>query len=162
MAKTRREFSSEFKREAVALLGSIGRPLTRVASEVGISPSMLRNWRAVFSMNGDRSRVASIIQPLPSPADQASEIARLKRELDRTRMERDVLKNRLRPLPPVRRRNGLCYASAQEGSCRLLIGGTDSVKTWHMGRCALEIGDTAVAAIPVRKMMNLHAPRPPA
>ncbi len=36
MAKTRREFSSEFKREAVALLESSGRPLTRVASEVGI------------------------------------------------------------------------------------------------------------------------------
>jgi transposase len=30
--------------------------------------------------------------PLASPADQAAEIARLRRELDRTRMERDVLK----------------------------------------------------------------------
>ena len=34
--------------------------------------------------------------PLPagtaSPADQAAEIARLRRELDRTRMERDILK----------------------------------------------------------------------
>jgi transposase len=29
---------------------------------------------------------------MPSPADQAGEIARLKRELDRTRMERDVQK----------------------------------------------------------------------
>jgi transposase len=28
----------------------------------------------------------------PSPADQAAEIARLKRELERTRMERDILK----------------------------------------------------------------------
>jgi len=29
---------------------------------------------------------------MPSPADQAAQITRLKRELDRTRMERDVLK----------------------------------------------------------------------
>ena len=35
MAKTRREFSPEFKREAVALLESSGRPLMQVATEVG-------------------------------------------------------------------------------------------------------------------------------
>ena len=93
MPKTRREFSPEFKREAVALLESSGRPLMQVATEVGISPSMLRNWRALF-LGGTRSSSAttSIVSPLPSPADQASEITRLKRELDRTRMERDVLK----------------------------------------------------------------------
>ena len=32
-----------------------------------------------------------MVSPLPSPADQASEITRLRRELDRTRLERDVL-----------------------------------------------------------------------
>jgi transposase len=41
----RRHFTDEFKREAVALLVSSGRPLSRIASELGISPSMLRNWR---------------------------------------------------------------------------------------------------------------------
>lgn len=93
MPKTRREFSPEFKREAVALLESSGRPLMQVATEVGISPSMLRNWRA--SVRGGATRLGKATPgapPLPSPADQASEITRLKRELDRTRMERDVLK----------------------------------------------------------------------
>jgi transposase len=47
MAKSRREFSPELKREAVALLESNGRPLMQVATEVGISPSMLRTWRGV-------------------------------------------------------------------------------------------------------------------
>ena len=93
MAKTRREFSPEFEREAVALLESSGRPLVQVATELGISPSMLRNWRAlVRGGTGSPRATTSIVSPLPSPADQASEIARLKRELDRTRMERDVLK----------------------------------------------------------------------
>ena len=94
MPKTRREFSPEFKRETVALVESSGRPLMQVATEVGISPSMLRNWRAAVRGGSARARAASSpgLWPLPSPADQASEITRLKRELDRTRMERDVLK----------------------------------------------------------------------
>jgi transposase len=45
MSEGRRHFTDEFKREAVALLGSSVRPLSRIASELGISPSMLRNWR---------------------------------------------------------------------------------------------------------------------
>lgn len=93
MPKTRREFSPEFKREAVALLESSGRPLMKVAAEVGISPSMLRNWRSGVGGGPAGSRAASpSVSGLPSPADQASEITRLRRELDRTRMERDVLK----------------------------------------------------------------------
>jgi len=45
MAEGRRQFTDEFKREAIALLASSGRPLLQIASELGISPSMLRNWR---------------------------------------------------------------------------------------------------------------------
>lgn len=45
-AENEKEFSLEFKREAVALLDSSGRPLMQVATEAGISPSILRNWRA--------------------------------------------------------------------------------------------------------------------
>ncbi|KQT60041.1 MULTISPECIES: transposase [unclassified Aureimonas] len=94
MSKTRREFSPEFKRETVALLESSGRPLMQVATEVGISPSMLRNWRLAIRGGKPTSRATAPtgLSPLPSPADQASEITRLRRELDRTRMERDVLK----------------------------------------------------------------------
>ncbi|HEY4985389.1 MAG TPA: IS3 family transposase [Bradyrhizobium sp.] len=99
MTKTRREFAPEFKREAVALLESSGRPLMQVATEVGISPSMLRNWRAAIHTGAARSRAVAAGAPqLPSPADQAAEIARLKRDLDRTRMERDVLKKANRHL----------------------------------------------------------------
>ena len=123
MAKTRREFSPEFKREAVALLETSGRPLMQVAMEVGISPSMLRTLRSLIRDGAARSRPAAPSIPLlPSPADQASEITRLKRELDRTRMERDVLKNCRGSGPPV----GGETAGAilrMEGSGRLLFGG---------------------------------------
>ena len=92
MTKTRRRFTDEFKREAVALLESSGRPLMQVAAELGIQPSMLRGWRA--AANGTKTSPTMAAPPrLPLPAEQAAEIARLKRELDRTRQERDVLKN---------------------------------------------------------------------
>ena len=83
----------EFKREAVALLVSSGRPLSRIASELGISSSMLRNWR-----NGGGGRDAgSARHPIPASAlhsavDPAAEISRLRRENDRLRAERDILK----------------------------------------------------------------------
>jgi transposase len=43
MAQARRRFTDDFKREAVALLVSSGRPLTQIAGELGIAPSMLSN-----------------------------------------------------------------------------------------------------------------------
>ena len=45
MGQERRRFTDEFKTEAIALLASSGRPLVQIARELGLSPSMLRNWR---------------------------------------------------------------------------------------------------------------------
>ena len=45
--KTRREFTNEFKREAVVLLRDSGRPLPQVAAELGLEPSVLRRWRSL-------------------------------------------------------------------------------------------------------------------
>ena len=99
MAKTRREFTPEFKREAVTLLESSGRPQMQIAAELGIQPSMLRQWRTTLNRTASRPRSEAFpdltkASPVASPSNQAVEIARLRRELDRTRMERDVLKKR--------------------------------------------------------------------
>ena len=91
MVQGRRQYTDEFKREAVALLASSNRPLLQIANELGISPSMLRNWR-----NRSEGRNAgSALRPAPashSAPDSGSEISRLRRENDRLRMERDILK----------------------------------------------------------------------
>ena len=97
MTKTRRVFTPEFKREAVALLESSGRSQTEVATDLGVQRSMLRHWRAALQGSSTPSRTGSTIgtaalSSMTSPADQAAEIARLRRELERTRQERDVLK----------------------------------------------------------------------
>ncbi len=92
-SKTRREFTEEFKREAVLLLESSGRPLMQVAKEFGIHPSMLRNWRA--RGHGPTGPTAGTAGPsrilLPASPEQA-EIRRLQKELERAQMERDILK----------------------------------------------------------------------
>ena len=64
MAKTRREFTPEFKREAVALLESSGRPQMQVAAELGIQPSMLRHWRAMLNR----------VSPPPRPAGSTGDL----------------------------------------------------------------------------------------
>jgi transposase len=68
----------------------------QIAAELGIQPSMLRQWRAVLNGAAPRSRLGTLVASLPagpvaSPSDRAAEIARLRCELDRVRMERDVL-----------------------------------------------------------------------
>jgi len=87
MAKTRREFTPEFKREAVALLESSGRPQMQIAAELGIQRSMLRQWRTTLMSGSPPPRPAGLpgvapASPVASPSDQAAEIARLRRGFD--------------------------------------------------------------------------------
>ena len=93
MGQERGHFTDEFKTEAIGLLASSGRPLVQIAGELGISPSMLRNWRN--RQGGQNARLAVPPKPAsaaPSVPDPAAEISRPRRENDRLRMERDILK----------------------------------------------------------------------
>ena len=94
MTKGRRFFTDEFKQEAVALLESSGRPLEHIAKELDIQP-----WCCATGADAAGQGAAAVPHtagggPLAS-GDQAAEIARLKRELERVRMERDILKKKL-------------------------------------------------------------------
>jgi transposase len=95
MSQTRGEFAPEFKREAVALPESSGRPLTQVASELGIQPSKLRAWRTMMQGGLARPRPASAVGrggdalwPIPSGPRVAKR--KLKGELHRTRMDQRI------------------------------------------------------------------------
>jgi transposase len=87
MAK-RERFTPEFKREAVRLLESGARPASEVAVELGIRRNQLYKWQAVLQRSGEAAFPGSGRRP----ADQESEVARLKRELARVTEERDILK----------------------------------------------------------------------
>jgi transposase len=96
MGKSRREFTREFKQEAVALWEASGRPQVEIAAELGIQPSQLRRWQKVVHGSSQRSVTASsgdaALASGSTPADLAAENARLRRELERARAERDILK----------------------------------------------------------------------
>ena len=90
MASSRRAFTDEFKAEAVRLVTVEGHPVSQVAKDLGLHESLLRRWKRKLE-----ARVAGI---KPAAAVTASiiveqeEIRRLKRENERLRMERDILK----------------------------------------------------------------------
>ena len=92
--RQRRSFTGDYKRQAVDLVASSGRSIGSVAKELGLRDSVLRRW--VEQRGARREPTAASRRPttqatLPA-ADHAAEIARLQRENERLRMERDILK----------------------------------------------------------------------
>ncbi|WP_414646174.1 IS3 family transposase [Bradyrhizobium sp. 2S1] len=98
--RQRRSFTDDYKGQAVDLVASSGRSIGSVAKELGLRDSVLRRW--VELRGTGREPTAAARRPttqatLPS-ADHAAEIARLQRENERLRMERDILKKSNRDL----------------------------------------------------------------
>lgn len=83
MPKTRPNYDADFRQGAVNLLLSSGRPLKRVAAELGISANSLRTWRDKGAQQWAREA------PI---ADAVAEIRRLQRENEYLRRQRDILK----------------------------------------------------------------------
>ena len=98
--RQRRLFPDAFKLEAVAAVRG-GRSVSAVAAELGLPDRLVRTWlrwaegRAAAGSGAPAPPAKEPVAPArrvgPSPADQAAEIGRLRRELDRVRMERDIL-----------------------------------------------------------------------
>jgi transposase len=87
MPKPQPTFTAEFKQEAVQLARSSGKPKAQIARELGISDSALYSWCKESSDHGSDA--------FPGKGHQSAleeENHRLKRELERVRQERDILK----------------------------------------------------------------------
>ena len=89
MAKHLRTFTKEFKLEAVTLVQTSGKSQVQVARDLGIADSTLHHWCKEFAEQGAAAFPGSGHQPAPE-----EELRRLKRELEVTRQERDILKKR--------------------------------------------------------------------
>lgn len=87
MSKYQR-FTKEFKAEAVRLLEQGDKSATELALSLGIRRNQLYKWQEQIRGKGDTAFRGSG----RLPADQESEIVRLKRELERVTEERDMLK----------------------------------------------------------------------
>lgn len=83
-ARTRRSFTEEFKRDAVALVIDEGRKIIDVARSLGVGDGTLGNWvRQARIDRGERAGLST---------SERTELVELRRENARLRMERDLLK----------------------------------------------------------------------
>jgi len=82
--RVRRKHSDEFRRNAVSLVEDQGYTTAQAARELGINDNLLRTWRKKY---GKSAAADSGI----SESDQ-EELDRLRKEVTRLRMERDILK----------------------------------------------------------------------
>jgi transposase len=88
MGDTRRRWSPEFKRDAVSLVRSSGRPIADVARELGCGDSSLSYWLAK-----DRDvRAAADPERFAAEAAETEEIKRLRRRVGELEVEREILK----------------------------------------------------------------------
>ncbi len=61
--KMKKQYSDEFKRDAVALLRSSNRPIKEVAGEIGVSDTTLGTWVVIrwFRLSGSPPFVVSFL-----------------------------------------------------------------------------------------------------
>ena len=87
MVSRRKSFTREFKIETVKLVTDSDLTVNEVASDLGIHPNTLYRWVRQFGENPE--------EVFPGKGKQTSEAEQfrlLKREVQRLRMERDILK----------------------------------------------------------------------
>jgi transposase len=90
MARVRRTFTPQFKKDAVALLRG-GRSATEVAQSLGIARSLLQRWKEQL----EKKRPAEVFPGSGQRSPEQQEIAELKKKLSRVTEERDILKKAL-------------------------------------------------------------------
>ena len=84
MPRTKPAYPAEFKAEAVRLVGSSERSLTRIAKDLGVADHTLRNWvRHAEIDDGVRDAL---------PPSEREELRQLRREVRTLRHEREILK----------------------------------------------------------------------
>ena len=88
MAEERRQYTREFKVEAVRLVVEEERPLAQVARELGIGRNLLQRWKREL----DGAGVADVFPGNGRLTSQDEEIRRLKRELEQAKQENAFLK----------------------------------------------------------------------
>jgi transposase len=84
---TRRQFSREFKLEAVRLVKDRGVSVAQAARDLDVHENMLRKWIRELAADPQQAFPGKgVMKP------ELAEIDRLKKEVIKLRMERDILK----------------------------------------------------------------------
>jgi transposase len=85
--RAKKQYDEAFRRNAVALVESSGRPLKEIAAELGVTHWNLRDWTRQHGRH----------QPVPAatPAEMQREMTRLRRENQSLQARCEVLKKAL-------------------------------------------------------------------
>ncbi len=95
MSRTGKTYTEEFRRDAVELLRSSGRPVSHVARELGVDVNSLRAWRnrilgqsagSGFGAVGEEERAGASAEEL------FEEVRKLRRENEYLKRQREILK----------------------------------------------------------------------
>ncbi len=87
MAKRkRRSFTPEYKAEVVGLVRSSGKTVGQIARELDLTETAVRAWVRQAAVDAKRDPQG------PLTSEERAELARLRRELRTTTMERDFLR----------------------------------------------------------------------
>jgi transposase len=87
MARERRLFSEEFKREAVKLVGRPGASKAAIARDLGIGANLLGRWCRDANVDAEAAGGQKNVS--------SQEYERMRRELAKVKTERDILKKAL-------------------------------------------------------------------
>ena len=83
----KKTYTEAFKREALRLLESSGKPVAALGRELGLSHGLLRGWRKRFRVSASTDRLE-----LSDVEQLKAELRQVKRELEIVQQERDILK----------------------------------------------------------------------
>jgi transposase len=86
VVRRKRRFSEEFKRDAVRLVVEEGYTLKAAATAVGVSDQSLRAWHAKYAPRPEACGENATVEEL------REENKRLRKELRRAELEREILK----------------------------------------------------------------------
>ena len=92
--RERRKFDETFKREALNHWRSSGKSAAQVASDLGIDSNLLFSWKSRLKPAAAGGRAAAGSRPA-TLEEACAELAALRRENNRLREQRDILKKTL-------------------------------------------------------------------
>ena len=84
--RKRRTFSAEYKAETIRLIQRSGKSIGQMALELGIGDTALRRWVAQAEIEAGRGPAGTLKR------SEREELVELRRENERLRMEREILK----------------------------------------------------------------------
>jgi transposase len=84
--RKRRKFSAEYKAETVRLIQTSGKSIGKLALELGVGETALRRWVEQAEIEAGRGPAGALTR------SEREELSHLRRENQRLRMEREILK----------------------------------------------------------------------